>query len=73
MAEIPGIGIDPDDVDTNIVFFGIDNAYQVCDDLQEAGVFMLPLATDRIRAVTHLGIELPDVDRALTAIRRVVG
>lgn len=72
LAEIPGIDIDPDDVETNIVYFDVDNAYQVCDDLQDAGVFMLPLRTDRIRAVTHLGIELADIDQALGVVRQVL-
>jgi threonine aldolase len=72
LAEIDGIGIDPDDVDTNIVFFEIDNAYQVCDALQEEDVLMLPLGTDRVRAVTHLGIELPDIEKALAVISKVV-
>ncbi len=73
LAEIPGIGIDPSDVDTNIVYFLIDEAYRVCDRLEERGVLMLPLAADRIRAVTHLGIEQPDIDAALRLVREVVG
>jgi threonine aldolase len=73
LAGIPAAGIDPADVDTNIVFFDVDNAYRVCDELEERGVLMLPLGTDRIRAVTHLGIEMEDIEAALKAVGEVVG
>jgi threonine aldolase len=73
LAEIPAAGIDPADVDTNIVYFQIDNAYRVCDELAARGVLMLPLGFDRIRAVTHLGIEAPDIDTALKVVAEVVG
>ena len=72
LFEIPGAGIDPDDVDTNIVFFQVDDAYRVCDELAARGVFMLPLGADRIRAVTHLGIEMADIERAMSALSEVL-
>ena len=72
LADIAGIGIHPDEVETNIVYFDVDSAYQVCDDLTEMGVLMLPLGIDRIRAVTHLGIEPSDIETALSAINQVV-
>ncbi len=73
LAEIPGIDIDPDDVDTNIVYFLVDDAHTVCDRLTERGVLTLPLGPSRMRAVTHLGIEAADIDAALVALREVVG
>jgi threonine aldolase len=73
LAELPGIDIDPAEVDTNIVYFIIEDAYQVCDRLAGAGVAMLPLAANRIRAVTHLGIEPADIEAALKAVRAAVG
>lgn len=72
LSEIPGIDIDPAGVDTNIVYFVIDNARHVCDELATRGVFMLPLAANRIRGVTHLGIEAADIDTALAAVREAV-
>jgi threonine aldolase len=73
LAEIPGVAIDPEDVDTNIVYFEVDDAYRLCDELTQHGVLMLPLAADRIRAVTHLGIEMPDIDETLLAVAEAVG
>ncbi|MBT8164337.1 MAG: aminotransferase class I/II-fold pyridoxal phosphate-dependent enzyme [Acidimicrobiia bacterium] len=72
LAEIKGAGIDPDDVDTNIVFFEADDAYRVCDELEARGVLMLPLAANRIRAVTHLGIGMADIDATLKAVSEVL-
>jgi len=72
LAEISGVDIDPNEVDTNIVYFLIDDAAAVCDRLTERGVLMLPLASNRIRAVTHLGIEAADIDEALVALSEAV-
>lgn len=72
LAELAGVGIDPAEVDTNIVYFEIPEAYRVCDELTAQGVLMLPLGTGRIRAVTHLGIEPEDIDRALAIVRDVL-
>lgn len=73
LAQIPGVGIDPAEVDTNIVYFEIPDAYQVCEALTAQGVLMLPLGTARMRAVTHLGIESEDIDRALVTVQDVLG
>lgn len=72
LAEIPGVGIEPDEVDTNLVYFEVDDADTVCKELASHQVFMLPLGTNRIRAVTHLGIEIPDIDQALLAVGKVM-
>lgn len=73
VSEIPGVQIEPAEVETNIVYFGIADAPRVCLDLEQAGVLMLPVSPNRIRAVTHLGIESADVNKALTVLREVVG
>lgn len=76
IAEIPGLGLDPDSVRTNIVFFDfLDErmtAQQFCDRLKEEGVLMLALGSGRLRAVTHYGIEREDVEQALQVMRRVM-
>ena len=72
LAEIPGVEIDPEDIDTNIVYFEVEDADGVCRALAEHSVFMLPLGSSRIRAVTHLGIEMADIDRALLAVQEVL-
>ena len=75
LAAIPGITIEPETIETNILFFGVRG-----DDGQPADV--TPLVTTaaksgvllsggddgRIRAVTHYGISEADIERALTAL-----
>jgi len=76
IAEIPGLGIDPACVRTNIVFFDfLDKrvtAQQFCEALGEEGVLMLALGPARLRAVTHHGLQRADVERALQVMRQVM-
>lgn len=72
LAELPGIEIDPTAVETNLVYFEVKDAAAACAALAGEGVYMLPASEDRIRAVTHLGIDAADVDAALKALRQVV-
>lgn len=73
LSEIPEVEIDPAGVETNMVYFSVDDTERVCVRLVERGVLVLPAAAGRIRAVTHLGIETGDIDEALKAISQVVG
>ncbi len=72
LSEMPEIAIDPAAVQTNMVYFSVDDATAVCHRLAERDVLMLAVGVDRIRAVTHLGIDSADVDHALQAITEVV-
>jgi threonine aldolase len=72
LAEIDGVRIDPERVETNIVVFGVDGAYEVCGQLWELGVQVAPLAPDRLRAVTHLDVDSAGIDSALGAFRQVL-
>jgi threonine aldolase len=69
LAELPGIELDPGDVETNIVVFGVPDAEALCAALERAGVKMLALGATRVRAVTHLDVTREDVDAALAAAR----
>ena len=71
LAEIPGLSIDPDRIKTNIVYFGVtgkkmDNRRLVAA-LAAEKVLMLPVGSDRVRAVTHYHIGGDDIDRAIEA------
>jgi threonine aldolase len=72
LAEIPGVQIDVDRVETNIVVFGVPDAFGLCGDLYEAGVQVAPLGPERLRAVTHLDVDAVDIERALTVFRQVL-
>ena len=72
LAEMPGFILDPTSVQTDIVFFDLHEklppAQEFCRRLADRGVKMLPLDKRRIRAVTHFGIEAPDIEHALLTI-----
>lgn len=75
LAQIPGIDVDPNDIETNIVFFDVSETGRSADEINDAttsrGVRMGGRGT-RIRAVTHLDITGDDIDRALETINEVV-
>ena len=73
LARIPGISIDPTEVETNIIFFdisgtGMTNA-KFTDSLRRSGVLVLGLAPGRIRIVTHQDVDRSGCERAVEAIR----
>jgi threonine aldolase len=72
LAELKEVRIDPERVETNIVVFEVNGAYEVCGRLWELGVQVAPLGPDRLRAVTHLDVDGAGVDRALAAFRQVL-
>ena len=74
LAEMPGISLEADLVETNIVYFDVApmKAADFCTALHDAGVAMLPLGATRVRAVTHLEISSGDIDRALTAVTKAL-
>ena len=70
LAEIPGIQLDPSEVETNIVIFDVASATEVMTEkvLQE-GLRLSILGPNRLRAVTHMNISRQDVKEALRIIR----
>jgi threonine aldolase len=67
LAELPGVDIDPDTVETNIVIFGVRDAPGLVSKL--AGeVALTAVDPGHIRAVTHLDVDSDDVQRAVAAI-----
>jgi len=76
LADIPGIALDPSRVQTNIVFFdleeGAHDAAEFCERIAERGVKMGPTGGHRIRAVTHYGIEAEHIEQALAVVAQVM-
>ncbi len=77
LARIPGIDIDVQGVDTNIVIFEIRNTGISGDEfnrrtLEHAGVRFSVLGPTLVRAVTHLDLPADAVDRALAAAAAAV-
>jgi threonine aldolase len=74
LAEIPGIALDPACIKTNIVFFDVRTmpAAQLVERLAREGVLMGAAGEQRIRAVTHYGIEREDIEETLKVVERVI-
>ena len=68
-ATMPGISIDPDAVETNMVYFEVHDsprtAQTMCDPLRDRGVRMPAVSPRRVRAVTHLDVSRDDIERAI--------
>lgn len=73
LAELPGVTIDPDTVETNIVIFEHDDPEGLCARLRERDVVMGAVGPRRVRAVTHLDVSADGIQRALDALERVCG
>ena len=74
LADLPGIKLDPADVETNIVVFDVTgtlDAPTAVARLLAMGVRMGALGPRSIRAVTHLDVDAAGIDRALSAARQV--
>jgi len=70
LASVPGIRLDADNIDSNIVIFDVEGyePTRFRDALKERGVLVTGVAP-HIRMVTHYGIERPDIDDALERTR----
>lgn len=71
----PGIFLDPERVDTNIVFFQVPpelgTAKEFCTRLLSRGVRMLADSPTRVRALTHLDVSREQVAEACEALHLV--
>jgi threonine aldolase len=76
IAGIPGLEIDPETVQSNIVIFEVASANltpaDVSAGLLAEGVKINPIEGRRMRAVTHYGIERADVEQAIRALEKVM-
>ncbi len=75
LAELPGVKLDPAEVETNIVLFELTGglaADEMVARLLALGVRMGALGPRTIRAVTHLDVSPAGVERALAACRQVL-
>lgn len=75
LARLPGVGIDPDAVQTNIVRFQVtrQSAREWVETLAAAGVRVLATGPDAIRAVTNLNVNRADIEYAAGVLARVAG
>jgi threonine aldolase len=76
LAELPGVAIDPDRVQTNIVIFDIGgnglSAGEFCARLKSRGVLASGVGGTRIRLVTHYDVSRADCEHAVEEIGNVL-
>jgi threonine aldolase len=72
LAALPGVRLDPDTVETNIVIFEVDDACDLVARIADR-VELQVVNPTHVRAVTHLDIGRADIDRALAAFAEELG
>jgi threonine aldolase len=76
IAKIPGIGVEPDAVQTNMIFFDTGDsgvsAPEVGERLLALGVRIGDLDDRVMRAVTHIDVDRAGVEEAASALRKAV-
>jgi threonine aldolase len=73
IAEMPGISVDPERIQTNIIRFDVPahKGDDIAARLKQAGVYINGGDSD-LRIVTHYGVSRDDYDFALVALDRVM-
>ena len=76
LATIPGITLDPEKVQTNIVIFSLEGSgIQSADfitELRKRNILVLPVDDIRVRMVTHLELDRAAIDRAIEAVSEIM-
>jgi threonine aldolase len=76
LAELPGVRLNPAEVETNIIIFDIRatgrSAQETAEQLEKEGVRLSVLGRTKLRAVTHLDVSRQDTERAIQVLRRVL-
>ena len=76
LAGLPGLRVDLSRVQTNIVIFHVDRpggAVELVEGAKARKVKIGAFSDTGVRCVTHKDVDTEDVDRAIAAIREVVG
>lgn len=74
--DMPGITLNPDHVETDIIIFGFKHPklsmFQFIEKLEARKILTAPTSGERIRFVTHKDIDDEDVDRAIAAFKEIL-
>ena len=76
LAGIPGISIDPGQVETNILVFDVSgtglDATEISAQLKERGVLASAISPQAMRIVTHYDVSEAGIERAVAAMDQIV-
>ena len=77
LQKIPSVSLNPDDIETNIVFFDVvddrRSSAEIIAALKRDGLLLSSIGNSTFRAVTHLDITSNDIDRAGAILTDVLG
>ncbi len=75
VANIKGISIDAERVQTNIVIFDVSNtgktSAEICDELKKENIFAIPFGKS-IRMVTHCDVSREDIEKTLIILGKII-
>ena len=75
VANLPGVKIDPERVQTNIVLFDVSEAKLssagICGKLKDAGILAIPFSKE-IRMVTHYDVSRDDIEKTLSVLANIL-
>jgi threonine aldolase len=75
LAELPGVRISPEHVETNIVVFDISETRRTADEvlaaLKAEGLLLVPFSPTTLRAVTHLDVSSDQIAQACAVLKKV--
>ncbi len=76
IAAIPGAHLEPEEVDTNLIWFRIDPSFGTAKDitarLKQQGVLVHAAGPQKLRACTHLDVSKAQAERAAEVLRNVI-
>ncbi|XP_038877081.1 probable low-specificity L-threonine aldolase 1 isoform X2 [Benincasa hispida] len=77
LSQIKGLKVDPKSVETNIIFFEIEEDSHIspkllCKSLEEHGILLMQESSSRIRIVLHHQISTSDVQYTLNCIKQLL-
>jgi len=76
LAAIPGITLNVDKVQTNIVIFSLEGSGmqspEFISELRKRNILLLPVDDIRVRMVTHLELDRAAIDQAIEAVSEIM-
>jgi threonine aldolase len=77
LARVPGIDLNPEKVQTNIVIFSVKpsglSSAEFLTQLASRGVLAVPVDAHRVRMVTHLDVTRREIENAADVVASVLG
>ena len=76
IADLPGVVLNADEIETNIVIFGLEHpkhgVFDLLDKLREYDVWVLPRSDRDIRLVTHHDVDDAGIDHAIKSFEKIL-